>query len=129
MATDVFADVGVAKSHEAGDAVAWGLASLGLGAVTLLAAPITLIFNVLLWQSGATGGIPKVPAILAATVGLLIMLGLAGCGTVFGLRGRQLDEDLQKPSPLASAGVLVSVAAMILWMIAGIDLLAILVPF
>ena len=99
MATDVFATVGIAKSYESSDAVEWGLASLGLGAVTLLAAPITLVFNVLLWRSELAGGIPKVPAILAAGLGLVMMLGLAGCGVVFGLRGRWLDGALQRPSP------------------------------
>ncbi len=126
MATDVFATVGIAKSYESRDAFEWGLASLGLGAVTLLAAPVTLVFNVLLWRSGLSGEIPKVPAILAAGLGMLMMLGLAGCGVVFGLRSRWLDGALQRPSPLASAGVLLGVAAMALWMIVGVDLLMIL---
>jgi hypothetical protein len=85
MATDVFADVGAAKSYESGKAISWGLASLGLGAVTLLTAPVTLVFNVLLWRLGSAGGISKVQSIIAAVVGLLIMLGLAGSGIIFGM--------------------------------------------
>ncbi len=126
MITDEFSDVGVPKSLKSGDGAAWGLASLGIGAVVLLAAPVTLIFNVLLWRSNSLGDLPKGSAIFGAALGLLVMLGLAFCGLVFGMKGRRIDREDRHSSPLASAGVLVGAAATILWIIVGIDLFAIL---
>jgi hypothetical protein len=128
MVTDVISDVGIAKSSTSGDGTAWGLASLGLGAALLLAAPITLVFNVILWRTDHSG-LPVVPALLGAVLALLMMLGLACCGIVFGMTGRRIDRDYRQPSPLATAGLLASVAAMILWIIVGVDLLVILWSF
>ena len=65
MTIEEFSDVGVTKDSTSGDGTAWGLASLGLGAVALLAAPSTLVVNVLLWQSVHMGGLPKGLAFLA----------------------------------------------------------------
>ena len=111
------------------DGAAWGLASLGLGAVTLLVAPITLVFNVLLWRAGSLGDLPKGPATFGAFLGLLMMLGLACASVAFGMRGRRIDRDHRRTSPLSLAGILVGVAAILLWLIVGIDLLAILSVF
>jgi hypothetical protein len=111
------------------DGAAWGLASLGLGAVTLLVAPITLVFNVLLWRAGSLSSLPKAPATGGAVLGLLVMLGLACASIAFGMRGRRIDRDHRRASPLSLAGILVGVVAIFLWLIVGIDLLAILSSF
>ena len=120
-----YSDVGVAKNSASAEGFAWGLASLGLGGVVLLAAPITLVFNVLLWRAGPAG-VPKELAILGGAFGLLTMLGLACCGIVFGVTGYRIDRDDRRSSPLATAGVLVGAAATIVWMIVGMDLFLIL---
>jgi hypothetical protein len=126
MNGEEFSDVGSAKYVPVSDGMAWGLASLALGGVVLLAAPITLVFNVLLWQSAHSRGLPRQLAFPGAILGLLVMLVLARYGIVFGIRGRNLDRDHGRSAPLAVAGTLVCIAAIILWLIVGIDLLFIL---
>jgi hypothetical protein len=129
MITDEYSDVGVSKNSTSGDGATWGLASLGLGAVVLLAAPITLVFNVLLWRSNPSADLPIVPAILGAALGLLVMLGLARCSIMFGMKGRRIDREDRRSSPLAAEGILVGAAATIVWTMVGIDLFAILSSF
>jgi hypothetical protein len=126
MAAESFSDVGSAKLIPEGDGVAWGLASLALSGVVLLAAPISLVFNVLLWQSEHSRGLPRKLALPAAILGLFVMLCLAGCGILFGIRGRDIDRDHGRPSPLALAGTLAGLAATIIWLIVSIDLIMIL---
>lgn len=128
MAADGFEDIGPSKNAAPGDGDAWGLASLGLGGVAMLAAPITLVSNVLLWQSDRLGSLSRVPALLAAGVGVLVMLGLSSCSIAFGIRGHRIGRDHRRPPPLAMAGVLLGSAATIGWLIVGIDLFAILLP-
>jgi hypothetical protein len=84
--------------------------------------------NVLLWQSGRLGDLPRGLVFLCAAAGLLIILALAGYGVYLGLTGRRLDRESGRPSPLAVAGVLVGLAAAFLWTVVGLDLLFILWP-
>jgi hypothetical protein len=65
MTSDDFSDIGSAKGMTAGERAQWGLASLLIGAVLILASLVALIFNVILWQSGPRG-VPKVPDRVAA---------------------------------------------------------------
>jgi len=130
MTTDAFSDVGVVKgSTEGSDGAVWGLASLWLGAVALLAVPVTLIFNLLLWFVGQQA--PRSNPLLVGVIfilmvlSVLIMLGLAGCGIAFGLKGRRVAHDNRQASPLALAGILVGGAAVIGWIIVSIDILMI----
>jgi hypothetical protein len=60
----------------ADDPAPWGLASLIVGAVLLLDASITSVFNTLPWRSGPSG-LPIVPAIAGAVVGLLVVRSIA----------------------------------------------------
>jgi hypothetical protein len=122
------ADVGATKDVTAGERAQWGLASLMIGAVLVLAAPVASIFNVVFWRSGPSG-LPKVPAFVGAVVGLGVILGLAGFGIAAGLKGRHRAPGELRPSPLATAGVVTGAAAMILWIVVAIDLLAILSSF
>jgi hypothetical protein len=128
MSTDYMADVGPAKDVTAAERAQWGLASLMIGAVLTLAVPVALIFNVVLWRSGPSG-LPKVPAFVGSVLGLVVILGLAVFGIAAGLKGRQPAPGESRPSPLATAGVVTGAAAMILWIVVGIDLLAILSSF
>jgi hypothetical protein len=57
------------------------------------------------------------------------MLGLACASIGFGMRGRRIDRDHRRASPLSLAGILVGIAAILLWLIVGLDLLAILSAF
>jgi hypothetical protein len=128
MVTELRSDVGDAKGAATGDGAQRGLASLIIGAVLVLDASITLVFNTLLWQAGPAG-LPLVPAFAGAVVGLLVVLGLAAFGIGLGLMGRRRAPDNRPPSPLATAGVATGIAAMILWLVVGIDLIVILASF
>jgi hypothetical protein len=98
-----------------------------IGAVLVLAVPIASIFNVVFWRSGPSE-LPVVPALAGAVFGLLVILGLAVFGVAAGLKGRRASGD-SRPSPLATAGVVTGAAAIVLWIVVGIDLLAILISF
>jgi hypothetical protein len=54
----------------------------------------------------------------------VIALGVAGFGIAAGLKGRQAARDDSRRALLATAGVVIGVAAMLLWIAVGIDLLA-----
>jgi hypothetical protein len=127
MTTELLSDVGDEKGTT-DDGPQWGLASLVIGGVLLIDASITLVFNTLLWWSGPAG-LPMVPVVAGAVVGLLVVLGLAAFGIGLGLRGWIEAPIGRRPSPLARAGVATSVAAMILWLMVGIDLIVILNSF
>jgi hypothetical protein len=68
-------------------------------------------------------------ALIASVIGLFVVLSLAGFGIAAGLKGRHRTLVLLRPSPLATAGVVTGSAAMILWLLVGIDLLMIVAPF
>jgi hypothetical protein len=128
MTTDSMFDIGLAKGLTASERAQWGLASLLIGAVLIVAALTTLIFNVILWKSGPSG-IPRFTALIGTVIGLVAVLGLASFGIAAGLKGRNRTAFDFPPSPLATAGVVTGSAAMILWLITGIDLLMILASF
>jgi hypothetical protein len=125
MATELLSDVGDEKGTTTGDGAQWGLASLIIGGVLLLDAPITLVFNALLWRSGPSG-LPIVPAFAGAVLGLLVIFGLAAFGIGLGVIGWRMAPNGRRPSPLARAGVATNIAATVLWLIVGTDLIIIL---
>jgi hypothetical protein len=128
MAAGLLSDVGDAKGAAADDPAQWGLASLIIGAVLLLDASITLVFNTLLWRNGPSG-LPIVPAFVGAVLGLLVVLGLVAFGIGLGVRGWRGTPADRRPSPLAIAGVATGATAIILWLVVGIDLIVILSSF
>jgi hypothetical protein len=125
MTTDHWIDIGLAKDLTASERAQWGLASLVIGSVLILAALITLIFNVVLWQSSPRS-IQRILVFPATVLGLLLVLSLSVFGIVAGLKGRQQTFIDLPPSPLATAGVATGFTALILWLIVGTDLLVIL---
>jgi hypothetical protein len=127
MKTDDLIDIGLAKDVEASERAQWGLASLLIGLVSIIAALMTLIFNVVLWQSGHRG-MPRMLALIGMLVGLLVFLGLAGFGIAAGHKGRKRTFLELPASPLATAGVVTGWAAIILWLMIGFDLLVIMSP-
>jgi hypothetical protein len=121
-------DIGFSKDVVGSERAQWGLASLLIGALSTLSALTTLIFNVILWQTGL-GGLPKTTALVGTLIGLVVVLGLTGFGIAAGVKGRNQAHFDSHPSPLATAGFVTGCAAMILWLMVGIDLLMILAPF
>lgn len=119
------------ESSESRHAAEWGLASLLLGGVLTIIAPITLIFNLIFWLQG--------PRIIAPQdMGLAHKAGIVGVGFVvvlclvslsFGIKAWRSASAAFQPAGLAVAGTLVSLLALVLWIITGADLILILTAF
>jgi hypothetical protein len=110
------------------NAAQWGLASLFIGCTLLLAACIILVFNVLLFRGGPAG----IPVGLAFMGGLIGTAGLSALGLasfMFGVYGWRQAHMIGSSPALAVAGVFVSLAGLMAWLIAAIDLLMILLSF
>jgi hypothetical protein len=122
MTADDLWEVGAAKGVKAGECVRWGLLSLFNGAVSILGALIAAIVNVIFWRSPPSG-LPDALASVGAVIGLVITLGLVGFGIAAGLKGRRATPDDSPRALLATAGVVLGTAAMLLWIIVGMDLL------
>jgi hypothetical protein len=109
----------------------WGLASVLLGGLLAGTAPVTLIFNLLLWQAGS-GVISRSEMRLAHMGGILsiLVIGLL-CVTslCFGILGVRWSVATRRPVALPLTGILVSSLALMLWIGVGGDLIAILTSF
>jgi hypothetical protein len=106
----------------------WGMASLITGSVLVLIAPITLLFNLWLWL-GRQEAIPHEHRSLAytgAVIALAVIGVLALSSVIFGLRGLVGAFISRQPAGLPLAGVCMSLAAVVLWLIVGVDLIMIL---
>jgi hypothetical protein len=112
-------------------AAEWGLASLMMSAVLFLAAPITLVFNFLFYQAGpeylSTSDIRL--AFPAGILAVLVMWAVCVVSALFGVKGIVAAFGQRQPAGLPLAGVVLSGAALVLWLIVGIDLAAILWTF
>ena len=132
MATDELSDVGVTKGSVTGaDGALWGFASISLGGIAVLIAPIILLWNVIVAQTlivaqrRPSGPLVGVYAILML-FGIATMLGLAGVSIGFGLKGRRIDHGNRRDSPLATAGLLLGVASGIGWFMVSVQTFLIL---
>ena len=126
MATDELSDVGVTKGSVTGaDGALWGFASISLGGIAVLIAPIILLLNVLVAQTRPSGPLRGVYAILML-LGIATMLGLAGVSIGFGLKGRRIDHSNRRDSPLATAGLLLGAASGIGWFMVSVQTFLIL---
>ena len=126
MATDELSDVGVTKGSVTGaDGALWGFASISLGGIAVLIAPIILLLNVIVAQTRPSGPLVGVYAILML-FGIATMLGLAGVSIGFGLKGRRIDHGNRRDSPLATAGLLLGVASGIGWFMVSVQTFLIL---
>jgi hypothetical protein len=112
-------------------AAEWGLASLLLGGVLTIIAPVMLIFNLMFWVSGPTVVTrDEMRVALGAAVVLLGVIGVLGLLSVrFGFKGLGAARAYGQPAALPVAGILVSLLALLLWAAVGGDLVAILVAF
>lgn len=109
----------------------WGLASLAVGGLFLLMAPVQLIFNSLYWSIGrhhaAPGEIQQ--ARIAGTVAGLAFVGLIGFGIVCGFRGLGLARQTGQAAALPLAGIVIGFVDVVLWLGLSVHLLAILGMF
>ncbi len=105
------------------DAAELGIASLLLGAVLFLAAPIVLILAVLVWEFACT--LPDVVLLHAwlARAGVAVgsLVGIAGIA--FAVTGLRAAKRQSRPAGIALAGLLMGIAATAAWTIASIGLL------
>jgi hypothetical protein len=100
----------------------WGLASLLLGIPLFVGAPIQLQLNRNLWTMGPHGmNLPG--AFIAGLFSFLMILGLAGSGVFFGIRGWLLAVRERQTIALGLAGTLLNAATLLIWLWIGIDLL------
>jgi hypothetical protein len=106
----------------------WGLASLVIGSVIFLASPVLLAFNTILARGGSYG-IPIGLAWTASMIGLIALFALAIASVAFGVRGWIMSRRQRQPVAFGVAGTLMSVAGLLSWLIAGIDLIIVLATF
>ena len=121
----------IEESSESRYAAEWGLASLLMGGVLAIIAPVMLVFNLIFWLQGPRVLAPQDMwlAHKAAIVGVafLALLCLASVG--FGIKAWRAASATFQPAGLAVAGTLVSLLALGLWIITGADLIMILTTF
>jgi hypothetical protein len=105
--------------------VGWGLAGLLIGCTLLVSACALMVFNVLLFRTGFRG-IPVDWAQLGAVIGTggVALLGIFAvwCGT----RGWSSATQRGETAAFGVAGTISAAVGLVAWLIAGIDLLAIL---
>jgi hypothetical protein len=105
--------------------VGWGLAGLLIGCTLLISACTLMVFNVILFQIGFRG-IPLNLAQLGGVIGVVGVACLGIFGVVCGSRGWTSALRHGDSAALGIAGTFAAVVGLIAWLIAGIDLLAIL---
>ena len=106
----------------------WGLASLVIGSVIFLASPVLLTFNTLLAHGGRFG-MPMGLVWTASIIGLVVLMSLVIASVAFGIRGWLMSRRQRQPVAFGVAGTLMSVAGLLSWLIAGIDLIIVLATF
>jgi hypothetical protein len=110
----------------------WGLASLLMGGLLALMALVLLISNILLFLGSEQQRLDQTSlelANIAAIVGIPCFIGLCVCSIVFAIRGLRGARRYDMPMALPASGLLLSIAALILWIVVGVDLIAILQSF
>ena len=118
-------------SSESRYAAEWGLASLLMGGVLAIIAPVMLIFNLMFWLQGPRVIAPQDMRLAhkAGIVGVGIIAVLCLTSLSFGIKAWRAALATFQPAGLAVAGTLVSLLALILWIITGADLIMILTTF
>lgn len=105
--------------------VAWGLAALLVGCALLMSACLMMVFNVILFSIGFRG-IPKQLAQIGGVVGMSSVALLGLCAIWWGYRGWSAAVRKQESTAFGVAGTVAAVIGLVAWLIAAIDLLAIL---
>jgi hypothetical protein len=109
-------------------AAQWGLASLLIGCTLLVAACVTLVFNILLFRTGRAG-IPVAPAFAAGLIGSLAGFALGLASVLFAIWACRQAYAARSSPALGVAGLGASATGLAAWLIAAIDLMAILYSF
>ena len=102
-----------------------GLAGLLIGCTLLVSACALMVFNVILFSLGMR----NIPRDLAQLGGLVGAVGVATLGVfavASGVRGWNAANRNGESNALGIAGTLAGVVGLIAWLIAGIDMLAVL---
>lgn len=103
----------------------WGLASTIIGGVLLIAAPGALMFCLFFWGSGrGEMGLSYSDTRLANIAGIVVCAGaliMSILGLMFGSRGLGRSRQAHQPAALPVCGLLLCFAAMIVWLIIGVD--------
>jgi hypothetical protein len=102
-----------------------GLASLIIGCTLLVAACIMMAFNVILFTRGLRG-IPYGLALFAAVLGVVSVAAVGVVAVALGLRGWGFATRTRESAALTVAGSAAAAGGLIGWLIAGINLLIIL---
>lgn len=105
------------------EAAELGLASLIMGAVLFLAAPMTTVLAVLVWRFASE--LPNAVLLHAwlARTGVTLGLFVGITSVVFGFLGLRNAKRQGQPAGLARAGLLLGLAANAAWVLASIGLL------
>ncbi|HZZ74085.1 MAG TPA: hypothetical protein VFE24_17665 [Pirellulales bacterium] len=112
-------------SASIGSSLQWGFVSLVIGSVIFMASPVLLLFNTILAHGGRFG-IPMGLAWTASMIGLTAILAVAIASLVFGILAWSRSRREQQCVALPVGSVLMNVAALISWIIAGVDLIVVL---
>lgn len=103
-----------------------GLASLVLGALLVVTAPLVILVNIFLahyMPSGLHMGPRDVAfATIGLVAGVILVMTLGVFGLVFGIRGLLVVRVGREPRTLAWAGVLTSGVGLFLWLMGAISL-------
>jgi hypothetical protein len=103
----------------------WGLAGLLIGCTLLVSSCVLMVFNELLFARGLQG-IPMDLAHAGAVIGVAGVAVLGVLAVVSGARGWAAASRREESVALGVAGTAAGLVGLVAWLIAGIDLLAIL---
>ena len=103
----------------------WGFRALMIGCSLLISSCALMVFNVMLFWRGLRG-IPKDWAQIGGIIGVAGVALLGLLAVVFGIRGWNAASHRGESTALGVSGTLAAIVGLIAWLIAGIDLLAIL---
>jgi hypothetical protein len=106
----------------------WGLAALLVGCCLLMSACTLMVFNILLFMKGLQG-IPIELAQIGGVIGMVSVALLGICAAWWGFRGWSAAVRQGESTAMGVAGTVVAVVGLVAWLIAAIDLLAVLDVF
>jgi len=106
----------------------WGLAGLLIGCTLLVSSCALMVFNVLLFSRGLWG-IPRDLAQIGGVIGVAGVAALGVLAVAAGARGWSAAARRDESVALGVAGTAAGLVGLVGWLIAGIDLLAILGVF
>jgi uncharacterized membrane protein len=114
-------------------AAEWGLASLLMGGILSILALITLLLNLTFWLGSRHGPVLAPADMHLAYKGVIAALALIALlcllSLIFGIKAWRSARTNYQPAGLGVAGTLISVLALLLWVIVGADLIMIFETF